>query len=98
MTRDLRRQTAKRDGEHVRECDYRKQGAGDFAARMTRTRKEMLDEKRDDEQKRQNDAAQPPGNGSPKKPEGGVRKKLKKEDAGGCQYSAGKKKSRTENQ
>jgi len=98
MTRDLRRQAAKRGREHVGERDYRQQSASDFAARMTRPRKEMLNEKRHDEQKRQYDAAEPPGDGSPKKAQGRVRKKLKKEDAGGRQNSAGKKKSRAENQ
>src|SRR5260370_16330681 len=97
MTRDLRRQPAERHRKHVGEGTHREQSAGDFAARMTRTREEMLDEKRHHEQKRQDDAAQPPGDGSPKKAERGVREELEKQDAVDRQNHAGTNKSSPQN-
>jgi len=64
---------------------------------MTRAREEALNEKRHDEQERQDHAAKPPSDGRPKETKRGVRKKLKKENAGRRKDSAGKKKSSAEN-
>src|SRR5260370_597797 len=46
MPRDLRRQAAKRGGEHVGQRDHGQQSTANFAVGMTRTRDETLDEKR----------------------------------------------------
>src|SRR5713226_7899376 len=80
MARDFRRQTAKCDREHVGQSNYRQQSASDFAARMTRTRQEVLNQKRYDKQKRQNHAAEPPGDGLPHEVQKSARKNLKKEN------------------
>src|SRR5260370_810782 len=98
MPRALRRQAAKRGGEHVGQRDHGQQSTGNFAVGMTRTREETLDEKRHNEQKRQDHAAKPPSDGRPKEMKRGVRKKLKKENTGRRQNRAGKKKSGAENQ
>jgi hypothetical protein len=97
MPRDFRRQTAKRGGEHVGQRDHGQQSAGNFAAWMTRTREEALNEKRHDKQECQDHAAKPPSDGRPKESKRGVRKKLKKENAGRRKDSAGKKKTSAEN-
>ena len=46
VTRNLGRQAAKRSRNHIGQPDHGQQGAGNFAAWMTRTRKETLNEKR----------------------------------------------------
>src|SRR6266699_7280114 len=97
MPRDFRRQTAKSGGQHIGQGDHRQQRAGNLAARMRRTREEVLDQKRHHEQERQDHAAKPPRDGRPKEPRG-VWKELKEENAGGGQDSAGKKESSAENQ
>jgi hypothetical protein len=65
---------------------------------MPRTREKALNEERHDEQKRQDHAAKPPSNGRPKEAQRGVGQKLKKENTGGRQDSAGKKKTSAKNQ
>jgi len=95
---DFRRQAAKRSREHVGERDGGQQRAGDFAARVTRTREKAFDKKRHDEQKCQDHPAEPPSDRRPEKAQRGVRKKLKEEDAGRREDSAGKKKAGAENQ
>src|SRR6267143_172677 len=90
--------TAKRGRKHVGQRDHGQQSAGNFAAWMTRAREEALNEKRHDEQERQDHAAKPPSDGRPQETKRGVRKKLKKENAGRRKDCAGKKKSSAENQ
>src|SRR5260370_6318116 len=51
MPGDFRRQAAKGSSEHVRQHHDGQQGAGNFSARMTRTRHEALDKKRHKEEK-----------------------------------------------
>ena len=83
MVRNFRRQAAKGGGDNISESNYSEQSAGDFTTWMTRTRQEVLDEKRHHEQKRQSQAAKPPGERRPEQAKRSFWKNLKKENAGG---------------
>ena len=98
VARNLGRQATKRGGYHVGHRDYSQQSAGNFTAWMTRTRQEMLNQKRNNEQKCQDNTAKPPSKGRPEYPQRGFRKNLKKENAGGRQNGARQKKPGAENQ
>src|SRR5438270_717214 len=76
-------QAAKGGGDNISESNYSEQSAGDFTTWMTRTRQEVLDEKRHHEQKRQSQAAKPPGERRPEQAKRSFWKNLKKENAGG---------------
>src|SRR2546429_9191807 len=83
MVRNFRRQAAKGGGDNISESNYSEQSAGDFTTWMTRTRKEVLDEKRHHEQKRQSQEAKPPGERRPGQAKRSFWKNLKKERVGG---------------
>ncbi len=98
MAGDFRRQAAKRGREYVGQRHGGKQCAGDLTARMTRPWEETLSEERYDEQQGQYHAAEPPGGGSPEEAQRGLRKNLKKENAGCRQYGAREKKTGAKNE
>jgi hypothetical protein len=98
MPGDFRRQAAKGRGKHVGQHHDGEQSAGNFSARMARTRQEALDEKRYKEQKSQDHAAKPPGDRRPKESQRRIGKKLEEENAGRRQDGARKKKASAENQ
>src|SRR5260221_13626835 len=93
MWGNFRRQAAQGCGDEIRRGHDGKKGAGDFAAWMARTRQEALKEQRDHEEEGKNAPADPPGNRPPADIYRGLLLKLKKEQAGRGDDSAGEKES-----
>ena len=98
VQRNIRWQAANRSREYVGNRHGGQQRTGDFPLGVAGTGHEMLDKERRYYQYSQNDAAEPPGNGRPEEAKGSLRERLKEEDPGGNQDSAGKKEARAENQ
>ncbi len=98
MRGNFRGKAAQRCGDQISRGHYGEQGAGDFAARVARTRQEMLNEQRDDEEQGENDAADPPGNWRPAQLHLGFLLELKEQKARRGEDGAGKKESCAEDQ